>query len=421
MRRIQILLGNTKILIGMLFFNISNNKETCSFTYEESWLKNPKAFSIDPNALPLRPEPHFHDGTNNSPFFPVICDASPSGWAMQIMQRDKANIKTSKTNHKLTAMDYLLWMDDRYRPGALRFCDENGAIVSNHEAPSLPIVFSMSTLMKAIKAIEYKEETASELSYLREKATSLCGLRPKATIYGEDGSLWLAKFPSGSDTRSYAMGEVLANRLAQMAGIQVPEARLIDVDGDKIALFRRFDRTPTGRKHFISGYTMIGGNRDEEHTYTEMTDALRRYGNNPDRDLHELWRRLVFNILITNVDDHLNNHGFLHIEHGKWILSPAYDINPFPDRERVLKTWPSEDTGPDATLDNALQAARYFNLSEAHAMDIIRQVHEATSQWKKVGLELGLHKNNLEEIRNAFKHCETKEAAKISYRSQGSR
>ena len=208
-------------------------------------------------------------------------------------------------------------------------------------------------MFAATRAVETNTETAADLAYSRGRGTSLGGLRPKCNVIGEDGHLSIGKFPSVSDQRAVTHGEILALRLAAIAGIDAAKGRLIDSDGVPVALIRRFDRAKAGgRLMYVSAATMLGADPSDPnaHTYTEIVETIRIHCSNAQTDIEELWRRIAFSILITNVDDHLLNHGFLHIDHGQWRLAPAFDVNPFPERLRELKTWISEETGPEKLL-----------------------------------------------------------------------
>lgn len=225
----------------------------------------------------------------------------------------------------------------------------------------------------------------------------------------DDGRLAIGKFPSVTDEWPVTKGEVLALRLARRAGIDAAEARLIDSDGSPVALIRRFDRTAGGeRLMYVSAATMLGAEPADsgEHSYTEIVDALRQYGSQPAADIEQLWRRIAFSILITNVDDHLRNHGFLHVDRGQWRLAPAFDVNPFPDRVRELKTWISEETGPEATIDALMSAIAYFRITRKRAHAILSEVEAAVSTWQKEGRALGMTPEEIEAFAEAFEHDE---------------
>src|ERR1039457_4614019 len=207
-------------------------------------------------------------------------------------------------------------------------------------------------------------------------------------------------------------------RPASTSGLQVAEARLVDSDGVPVTLIRRFDRTGGGgRIPYVSAATLLGADPadSKEHFYTEMVDALRKFGADAQADIEELWRRMAYFVLITNVDDHLHNHGFLHANRGQWRLAPAFDLNPFPDRARELKTWISEDTGPEATIEALLSVLPYFRISRVRANEILSRIECALSQWRKTGLALGMTNHELDQFADAFEHPE-REAARQAAR-----
>jgi serine/threonine-protein kinase HipA len=253
--------------------------------------------------------------------------------------------------------------------------------------------------------VEVSKETAEDLAYLQGKGTSLGGMRPKCTILDSDGALSLGKFPSVNDERSVTRGEVLALRLAQLAGIDTARARVVMVQDQPVAMIRRFDRTPEqSRIPYISGATLLQANRDDEHSYTEIIDVMRSKCENFIEDARQLWRRLVFNHLITNVDDHLQNIGFLYSGNNQWRMAPAFDLNPFPDKDRESKTWLSEDSGPITSIQQLLDQAARFELSQPQAQSILEEVTTAVKRWKDVATsaEVGLQPHELNDFKPAF-------------------
>jgi len=133
---------------------------------------------------------------------------------------------------------------------------------------------------------------------------------------------------------------------------------------------------------------------------------LRQNGVRPAADIEELWRRMAFSILITNVDDHLHNHGFLHVDRGQWRLAPAFDINPFPERLRELKTWVSEDTGPEATIDALMSVIAYFRIPGGRTQTTLSEVEVAVATWRDEARALGLSRPEIESFAEAFEHGE---------------
>ncbi len=270
-------------------------------------------------------------------------------------------------------------------------------------------------MLSASRALEANRETASDLAYLRGRGTSLGGMRPKCTIVDEDGALSIGKFPSITDERAVTKGEVLALILAKQAGINAAAARIVETENLPVALIRRFDRRGRGdRIMYISAATMLGLEVTEadNHTYTEIVDAIRVHGAEVQTDIEELWRRIAFSILITNVDDHLRNHGFLHEDREFWRLSPAFDINPSPERVRELKTWISEDAGPEMTIDALMSVIAYFRIKPARAKEILSEVVHAVDNWYEAGRDLSMSDDELEPFADAFEHSERAAAKK---------
>lgn len=425
-RAIAVCLGESGTPVGTLHHDAVGARERAAFAYADSWLEATDRFAIEP-ALGLMTGPQFPPfSRQGSTFHGAIADTAPDGWARQVILRDHAKRRQAAARTRepgpaplLTAIDFLLAVDDVSRVGALRFRDEQGVFCRPSEPGrrSVPPLVELRQLLASTRAVETASETAADLEYLRGRGTSLGGLRPKCSVMDDDGLLAIGKFPSVHDERSVTKGEVLALRLAALAGIHVAEARVISSDGVAVALVRRFDRTAAGRRiPFISAATFIGADPNDEqvHFYTEIVTALRQHGACAREDIEELWRRLVFSILITNVDDHLRNHGVLHAEHGLWRLAPAFDVNPFPDRARELKTWPTEETGPAATIEAALAAARTFGLSAARAATIVGEVERAVSQWRQEARAVGLTRSEIDQFADAFEHPERANAQKAA-------
>lgn len=419
MRRIiDVHLGAESAPFGTLRYDQQGARESASFEYGRDWLRDPERFAIGPG-LPLVAGPQFHRKTRDGSIFPAaLADTEPDGWGRRVIQRDHAKTRQvarrageAVASRPLNAMDYLLAVDDVSRVGALRLRDEDGAYQRTVEPGrrTTPALIELGHLLSATRAVETNTETDADLAYLRGRGTSLGGLRPKCSVLDDEGWLAIGKFPSVGDERSITKGEVLAMRLARKAGVDTADARIVESDGAPVALIRRFDRTHTGaRLLYVSAATMLGAEPGDsrEHSYTEFVDALRQHGSRPAADIEQLWRRMAFSILATNVDDHLRNHGFLHVDRGQWRLAPAFDINPFPDRVRELKTWVSEETGPEATIDALMSVIAYFRISSDRAKAILSEVEGAIANWSEEGRELGMTNKELEAFVDAFEHEE---------------
>lgn len=417
-RTIDVFLGETPRQVGILRFEGQGTRQSAGFEYHPDWLAASDSFALEPG-LPLVSGMQFHPQVRNgSLFHAAIADTEPDGWGRRVILRDHAKQRQHARRagatvdlRALNHLDFLLAVDDINRVGALRFQDEDGVFQRAPEPGrrTTPPLIELNRLLSASRAVETNSETDADLAYLRGRGTSLGGLRPKCSVIDADGCLSIGKFPSVGDDRAVTKGEVLALTLAREAGINAARARLIDSEGTSVALIRRFDRPDEGgRLMYISAATMLGADTSEanEHSYTEIVDALRQHGAQPQADIEELWRRVAFSILITNVDDHLHNHGFLHVQHGQWSLAPAFDINPFPERIRELKTWISEDTGPEASIAALMSVAPYFRIDRDTAIRILTDVQRAVDRWRQIGRLIGMCDRELDQFADAFEHRE---------------
>lgn len=409
---VQVCIGKAATPVGTLAHTRQGQREHSAFAYADSWLHHAGRFEVSPD-LPLlaghqvRRAPAKAD----SVFHGALADTAPDAWGRRVMARAHAKRrKQDPTLGALTEMDYLCAVDDFSRVGALRLTDSAGqtSLQTTEEGHRrTPPLLELAHIYSASRSVEMSQETAQDLLYLQGKGTSLGGMRPKCTVLDEDGHLAIGKFPSISDQRSVTRGEVLALHLAQMAGIQVPPSRVAVVGETPVAVIRRFDRTPDhGRIPYLSAASVLQASRDDDHAYTELADAIRARSPQPTEDVQQLWRRMVFNLLITNVDDHLQNLGFLHQGQGFWSLAPAFDLNPFPDKERESKTWLSPEQGPITSIDMLLQAAPYFSLTPAQASATLAQVVDAVGAWRTVARSpaVGLSAHELTDFADAFEH-----------------
>ena len=320
-------------LVGTLRSSVIKNKEHFSFAYDDAWLKSPYAQKIDPQLQLYRGEQHSESSKN----FQIFLDSCPDRWGRLLMKRREAILAghDDRPAKVLNEVDYLLGVHDLYRMGALRFKREpQGPFLDNNEKLSAPPFSSLKELEYAAKMVENNTDP-SDPNYLKwlymlmSPGSSLGGARPKSSVVDEDHHLWIAKFPSRYDDYDVAAWEFVAYQLAIDAGIDMAECRLSKFNSHHHTfLTKRFDRTASGRLHFASAMTQLGYyDGDYDASYLELAQFLTDHGNNTKSDLAQLWRRIIFNIAVSNTDDHLRNHGFIY-QNGGWILSPAYDINP---------------------------------------------------------------------------------------------
>lgn len=376
------------LLVGRCRYVAKRRGQSSVFEYADEWIDHPNAYALDPANLPLLRQP-FYTNSANSALPGALRDTAPDRWGQQLIKRA---FRKSGDDRTLSEIDYLLAITDRTRIGALRYKRE-GEDTFDHNLGQyrVPPLIQLPALVDAANAVQSNTETAEDLKLLLNEGSPLGGARPKSAVADNDGTLAIAKFPKPDDDRSIPHGEVLAMALAKKAGINAAAARIVDVTGRPVALITRFDRHEGRRIPFLSAMSLLGLNDGDEATYTDIAVAIRRYSSAPTEDLHELWRRIVFSVLIGNLDDHLRNHGFLYDHDNQWRLSPAYDLNPVPSAEKVreLTTWISEE-GPEADLDLARRAARYFKLQDDHADTIVNDVTNRLKGWQNTARQLGM-------------------------------
>lgn len=389
-------------LVGRLRYFAKARSQTSIFEYADEWLAFDDAFAIDPANLPLDNNPTY-TSSDKSALPGAIRDTSPDRWGQLLIRRA---LRKSGRSRTLSEIDYLLAINDQTRVGALR-CKREEDADFNYDIGRyrVPPLVHLPVLLNAADAVHSNTETANDLKLLLNEGSPLGGARPKSAVVDKDGLLAIAKFPKPDDDRSIPHGEILALALAKQAGVNAAEGRLLTVSGRSVALIRRFDRAGDRRIPFLSAMSLLGLNDGDIATYTDIAEIIRIHSSSTITDLHELWRRIVFGVMIGNLDDHLRNHGFLYSGKGMWRLSPAYDLNPVPleEKGRELTTWISEE-GPEASLDLARHAARYFALDASRAEEIIGDVSEATTNWREVARQLSMKASDMDAYASAFRN-----------------
>ncbi|WP_297726592.1 type II toxin-antitoxin system HipA family toxin [Limnohabitans sp. Rim8] len=414
---LDVFLGQAENPVGRLIFVKDGQREFSQFAYSDAWLTHPRSFDVSPDlSRVIGYQLHKPAAPNDSCFFGALADTEPDAWGRRVIARAHAKARAKDAAlGPLTEVDYLAAVDDFSRVGALRLRNGQGQylrIVADGERTT-PAFLELAKILSASRAFELSQETSADLAYLQGKGTSLGGMRPKCTLQDADGTLCLGKFPSVGDERAVTRGEVLALHLARLAGIESASARVVMVQGDPVAIIKRFDRSPDQQRiPYISGASLLQARRGDEHSYTEILDVMRAKCENFSSDARQLWRRLVLNHLITNVDDHLQNIGFLYSGHNLWRLSPAFDLNPFPDKAAESKTWLSEDTGPITSVGQLMAQAFRFALSPVQAQAVLAEVLAVVVRWKEVAVsaDVGLQASELADFRPAFEHAARQEA-----------
>jgi len=388
--------------VGRLWARAKGARQTCSFAYDQTWLGLAGAFPLEPNLPLVRGDAHWDGG-----LFNAFSDPAPDRWGRNLMgRRERHQAKTEgRAPRTLLEADFLMLVEDQTRLGALRFRDVGAEAFAAADAHPVPPLVALPRLLGAARRIVADRETDEDLRLLLAPGSSLGGARPKASVKDAHDGLLIAKFPSQTDDWPIPTWESVAMTLAERAGITVPAFQLRQVARRPVFMMSRFDRMAGGgRRPFCSALTALGAADGEVRSYLELVDVLRQDGADAPGDAAQLWRRMVFNILISNTDDHLRNHGFLR-EPGGWRLSPAYDLNPMPtDVKPRIHALALNETDQEASLDIALGAAAYFRLDRPEASAIAREVGAVAATWRDVAAQHGLTPNQIDRMASAFEH-----------------
>jgi serine/threonine-protein kinase HipA len=404
-------LGGTTHLVGRLWAHMRKGRESATFEYDASWLENPDKFALEP-ALQLG-EGAFHTEADKT-MFGAIGDSAPDRWGRILMRRAERRRaeRAGEAPQTLREIDYLLAVYDEARQGALRFAIEpGGPFLADHDSVPIPPLIELPRLLAATERVIDDSDSDEDLRLLLAPGSSLGGARPKASVRDHDGTLAIAKFPHKDDEYNKVAWEAVALALAAKAGVSTPEWRYEHIAEKPVLILRRFDRVGQTRVPFLSAMSMLGAKDNETHSYLEIVDALRQYGSQPKDDMRQLWRRIVFSVLVSNTDDHMRNHGFLFEGTDGWCLSPAYDLNPVPVdiKPRVLETAIDFDD-QSASLELALSVAEYFELDDAEAKAIAAEVGSVVSTWREEAGRLGLTGKECDRLSSAFEHDDLKKA-----------
>lgn len=376
-----------------------------TFHYSDAWMENPLRFALD-----LELEPATGSRFNKERLFGAVADSAPDRWGRTLMARAERHraAEEGRRPRTLTEIDYVLGVSDITRQGALRFTlAEGGDFLERPGSDAVPPIVDLPRLLAAAEGFLDDPSNEEFLRILLAPGSSLGGARPKASVIDGAGQLYIAKFPKKDDPVSINAWEHITLGMARDAGIRTAESELIEIEGRKVILLPRFDREGEERIHFLSAMTMMDATDQERRSYLEVAEVIQRVGSSTREDLRELFRRIVFTVLVSNTDDHLRNHGFLYAGQGGWTLSPAYDINPTPDQgqTRFLSTAigvDPEDT--TASLDVAFEVAEYFDLDDDEARGIAAQVADVTRTWAQRATTAGIPTHELDAMRPSFEH-----------------
>lgn len=376
------------------------NSEVGTFVYGQSYLKNSKKIALDPFIMPLE-EREFQVTLNEGVHGPFR-DASPDSWGRYIIQKN-----TPPNQHD--PMGYLL-NSAGDRIGALSF--------GFGKAPPAPVrsfnkTIDLEKLIEAAHKLENNQSIDDAEKALLMAGPSVGGARPKTTVESRS-NLWIAKFPSSNDRQNFSKIEYATMKLAKICGLNVPDINLIQVGRQDVFLIKRFDRSYDSSKqdyfryHFVSGLTLLNldENDRENWSYIDLADQMRRWIENPINDLHELFKRIAFNGLISNTDDHPRNHGFIHNGKG-YRLSPVYDLVPKAETgtTRYL-AMPFGNQGRVFNVENLISQSEAFDLTAKDAASIYERLKSKILKWRSFYSSNGLNQSDMQYLESAFNHWE---------------
>ena len=396
------------LLAGCLYITSVRGSESCAFEYDETWLRRMyPAVSLDPELMPF-PGRQYPAGKT---LFGVFADASPDRWGRVLMDNRERIMagKESRKIGKLYDCDYLTGVCDAARMGGLRFKeDPDGPFLSYDQDEAIPRWTSLRSLEEAVRNYENDESGRAEkwILQLVRAGSSLGGARPKAAVIDEKGAQWIAKFPSKRDENDNGAWEKVVHDLAGLCGLNVPEARLEKLSRyGSTYLVRRFDREGNRRIHYASAMTLLGktdgASAADGVSYLDLASFIKAYGADPETDLAELWKRIVFYMCVSNTDDHLRNHAFL-LTSGGWTLSPMFDVNPEPSGDKLSLN--VDETDNHIRLDLAVSVAEHFGLTSKEAGDIAGGIRKTVAErWRNLAKSCGLSRGQIEAMAPAFR------------------
>ena len=395
--------------IGILGYDHVRGKDHFVFEYSREWLKLHGGITLSGDLMNVSSMQHPR-GTDS--VFGFVKDSFPDRWGRLLLdRRERLNAQTEgRTVRILTNYDYLVGIEDFTRMGGLRYKSEDGDNYINTSAKySVPPIESLGALCDACHEIELAEERNELpekrwLDQLIDPGTSLGGARPKANVIDKDGKLYVAKFPSKKDLENTELIEHFSHRLAAAAGINVAKTSTIKISKDRdLLLSERFDRTTEGKRiHFASAMSLLGlEDGDGSSTgngYLDVVDFILQGCVDVGQNLRELYRRVAFNVMFGNTDDHFRNHGFLLTPKG-WTLSPAYDINPGLKSHQCLLI---DQYTEQSDINALLAACNNYMLEHKEAAEIIEEVRDTIKDWRKIATELKISHKILQPYSNRW-------------------
>ncbi len=395
-------LGGRPIRAGTLEAQRRGRDEAASFCYTPDYLATPGAYALDPN-LPL--DGDAHDAHTAGMLFGAMADSTPDWWGRTLVaEREEAlAVAEGREAGRPDELHFLLGVRDDLREGALRFRIGGGPFLAD-DTTWVPALTDLRELLDLAARFEADTAEIHDLDRLVRAGSSLGGARPKTHVLDGNARLSIAKLPSAGDRWNVMAWEKVTLDLAADAGIEVAPSRLISVAGRSVLVVERFDRTPTdGRIGYVSALTMLERVRNPQRSYLDFADVLEQVSPRVTEELRQLWRRMVFYVLVSNTDNHLRNHGFLHERGDAWRMSPAFDLNPDPERGPAFLSTPIADEGVDAaSLVSALDVAERFRLTREDAARVLGEVAGAVSRWEQIATAHGLSRSEMSHMAPAF-------------------
>jgi serine/threonine-protein kinase HipA len=395
-------LAGEDVFAGRFWAHRRQSLESATFVYAAEYLARKGSYPLDP-ALPLV------SGQLQTPegraIFGALSDCSPDRWGRMLIRRryGKGEAGENTGDQSFGEVDYLLGVRDDLRQGALRFRDpQNGGFLAD-EDEGVPHLVDLPRLLDYAERAERGLANQEELDLLLKGGSSLGGARPKAHVIDREGRIAIAKFPKAEGDHWDVTGwEAVTLELAREAGIDSASSELEQIAGRSVHIVDRFDRRGGRRVGYASAMTLLEAADGEPRSYLDLVEVIEEESDRATADLHELWRRIAFSILVSNTDDHLRNHGFLRTTTGGWSLSPAFDINPNPEPGPKFLSTSIDGRSNAASIDLLLGVAEFFRLSEEDARTVLAEVGEATSHWRQVAGRLGINRASINEMRSAF-------------------
>jgi serine/threonine-protein kinase HipA len=405
-------IDGANVLAGRLWSHRRGRAESATFAYDNSYLAFADAYELDPALTLVAAQQQTPAGRG---IFGAFSDCAPDRWGRRLITRaEERRVKREGgAERSFGEIDYLLGVRDDMRQGALRFRPPGSETYLADEASGVPHLIELPSLLSAADRLERDEANEEELSLLLRGGSSLGGARPKAHVLGSNGRPAIAKFPSTADDHDVMRWEAVALGLARAAGIEVSDWVLQAVDGKPVLIVDRFDRSNGLRIGFVSAMTMLEASDGDSGSYLEIADVIERESPKAGEDLRELWRRMAFSVLISNTDDHLRNHGFLRRSSSGWSLAPAFDLNPDPSPgvKHLSTSIGFDDT--TASVVSLIEVRENFRLAEDACHRVLREVIDATKEWRRVAGQEGIGRPDMEEMASAFEHAQAVLAREI--------